>query len=343
MNFLIIFVCIVIIILLSGFIHYKYWRARLVRRLDQGSSILNTSMGPVEYASIGPEDGPVLLLSHGGGAGYDGVYLYDFLTKEGFRVICPSKPGYLRTPMEVGRTFEEHADMLAAVLDALGIQKKVAILGVSLGGPAAIQFAIRHADRTACLIMQDAVSQEYHPSKEAEESIIGRLFLSPPARKFLSWMMWILSYLWPRFTFKTYLQIESLYDKKRVAEIAEKVMSDPVEIRKFKVFADRISPLPLRAPGMDNEMMLTKKLPRYPLEGIKVPTLVTQSTMDRDVPRSHGDFVAKTVPNAESYYFSGCGHMFWFGEEWPRIRSKLVDFLKRNLAPPNLAEDFGLG
>jgi pimeloyl-ACP methyl ester carboxylesterase len=60
---------------------------------------------------------------------------------------------------------------------------EVAILGVSLGGPAALQFALRHKDICGGLIMQDAVSHEYHPSQEAEKSIIGRLFLSPMAGK----------------------------------------------------------------------------------------------------------------------------------------------------------------
>ncbi len=82
---------------------------------------------------------------------------------------------------------------------------------------------------------------------------------------------------------------------------------------------------------MDNEMVYAGKLPRYPLEDIKVPTLVTQSRMDRDVDRSHGDFVAETVLNTEAYYFDGCGHMFWFGKEWPKIKSKLISFLKKNM------------
>jgi len=288
-------------------------------------------MGPVEYISIGPEDGPVLLVSHGGGSGYDNAFLYDFLIKEGIRIICPSKPGYLRTPLEIGKTFEGHADMLASVLDALGVNKKVAILGVSLGGPAALQFAIRHHDRTACLVMQDAVSHEYHANQKAKKSILGKLFLSTFGRKFLSWMMTVSSHLMPKSTFMTYLQVETLYDNNTIKKIADEVMSEPLEVLKFKEFADMMAPLDLRAFGMDNEMVYAAKLPRYPLENIKVPTLVTQSKMDRDVDKTHGDFVAETVPNAETYYFNGCGHMFWFGSEWPNIKAKLINFLKKHI------------
>ncbi len=324
------FMVFLLVVITACFTHYIIWRAMLIKKLYARSSIVPTAMGPVEYISIGPADGPVLLLSHGGGSGCDNAYLYDFLVNEGIRIICPSKPGYLRTPLEAGKTFEEHADLLASVLDALGVNGKVAVLGVSLGGPAALQFALRHQDRTACLVMQDAVSHEYHASAEAENSILGKLFLSPSGRKFLSWMMTVLTYLMPKATFMEYLQVETLYDRKEIQKLADEVMGDPDEVRKLKDFADKIAPLDLRAPGMDNEMARASEIPRYPLESIKVPVLVTQSRMDRDVDKSHGEFVAQTVPNAEAYYFDGCGHLFWFGREWPGIKSRLASFLKNH-------------
>ncbi|MDP8263264.1 MAG: alpha/beta hydrolase [Candidatus Ancaeobacter aquaticus] len=320
---------ILLCVFIACFIHYKLWRSHLVKRLEQRSSIIKTAMGEVEYIIIGPADGPILLISHSGGSGYDNVFLYDFLVNEGFRIICPSKPGYLRTSLKVGKTFEEHADMFASLLDCLGIHEKVAILGVSLGGPAALQFALRHQERTACLIMQDAVSHEYHASKEAENSILGKLYLSSSGRKFLSWLMSVFTYLWPKQTFATYLKVETLYDRKQIKEIVNEIMKSHKETKKFKQFADMSAPLDLRAVGMDNEMIYASKLPRYPLENIKVPVLVTQSRMDRDVAKSHGDFVGKTVINAETYYFDGCGHMFWFGDEWPKIKTKLIEFLKK--------------
>ena len=41
------------------------------------------------------------------------------LAGEGFSVLTPSRPGYDDTPSSVGRTAEEAADALAALLDAL--------------------------------------------------------------------------------------------------------------------------------------------------------------------------------------------------------------------------------
>lgn len=48
----------------------------------------------------------------------------------------------------------QHADDLAAILDRAGIGKTV-VVGHAGGGPSALAFAVRHADRTAALVMVD--------------------------------------------------------------------------------------------------------------------------------------------------------------------------------------------
>ena len=41
---------------------------------------------------------------------------------EGYRVLTPSRPGYLRTPLEVGKTAAEQARAFSALLDTIGIK-----------------------------------------------------------------------------------------------------------------------------------------------------------------------------------------------------------------------------
>ena len=60
--------------------------------------------------------------------------------------ICPSRFGYLRTPIPQNASFEAQADAYAALLDHLHIEK-AAIIGLSIGGPSALLFALRHPDR----------------------------------------------------------------------------------------------------------------------------------------------------------------------------------------------------
>ena len=46
----------------------------------------------------------------------------------------------------------DQADAYALLLDTLGIER-AAVFGYSGGGPSAIQFAFRHAERTSALIL----------------------------------------------------------------------------------------------------------------------------------------------------------------------------------------------
>ena len=82
----------------------------------------------------------------------------------GFGVIAPARPGYGRTPLGEQGIAAEAADLLAALLDTLGIEK-VIVNCVSGGGPTGIWFAIRHPQKTQCLITECALTGNYdHPS-----------------------------------------------------------------------------------------------------------------------------------------------------------------------------------
>jgi len=111
-----------------------------------------TSAGQTEYADEGA--GTPVLASHGvcsngfvGGL-WTGRHV---LGEREFRFIAPSRFGYLGTPMPVGATAESQADAYAALLDHLGVDR-VIVVGFSAGATAAIQFALRHPDRTTALI-----------------------------------------------------------------------------------------------------------------------------------------------------------------------------------------------
>jgi len=93
--------------------------------------------------------------------GYDqGASLGEPFVEAGMGSIAISRPGYLRTPISVGRTAEQQADAIAALLDALALEQ-VAAHGISGGGPAAIHFAARHPDRITALLLTCAVSVGY--------------------------------------------------------------------------------------------------------------------------------------------------------------------------------------
>lgn len=57
-------------------------------------TFVETSVGVIEYADRG--EGPVLLSAHGSPGGYDqGLAMVEVFRKNGYRIISPSRPGYL--------------------------------------------------------------------------------------------------------------------------------------------------------------------------------------------------------------------------------------------------------
>lgn len=102
----------------------KKWLALLKEKLEQGSEVVQTARGPVEFTRQGVS--PYLLFFHGTPGGYDQNITADSFAEAGFGTITPSRPGFLRTPLETGRTFEEQADAFAALLDELKVDQVVA-------------------------------------------------------------------------------------------------------------------------------------------------------------------------------------------------------------------------
>ncbi len=97
-------------------------RAR--ERVSTGSTIVETARGPIEYATAG--DGPPVLVVHGAGGGFDqGMDLSKPLVERGFRVIAPSRFGYLGTPLPPDASPEAQADAHAALLDALSVPRMI--------------------------------------------------------------------------------------------------------------------------------------------------------------------------------------------------------------------------
>jgi pimeloyl-ACP methyl ester carboxylesterase len=75
----------------------------------------------------------------------------EWLRSAGFRILSPSRPGYVGTPLDSARRREQQADLLAALLDALSV-RRVGVLADSAGSPVGYVFAARHPDRVWGLV-----------------------------------------------------------------------------------------------------------------------------------------------------------------------------------------------
>ena len=72
---------------------------------------------------------------------------------EHYRVVAPDLPGFGRSPAPEGAvSYERYADVLARVLDDLGIGR-AHVAGLSMGGGIALTFAARHPERVRKLVL----------------------------------------------------------------------------------------------------------------------------------------------------------------------------------------------
>ena len=157
-------VTIVVVVFLYG--SFQADMAVAQSRIAKGSQIIDTAFGHIEYADAG--HGYPVLVVHGAGGGYDqGVILANILLDgNSYRVIAPSRFGFLHTPVpdvtNNKSSFAAQADVYANLLDKLNI-KKVAVFGFSAGGPSSIEFALRHPDKTSVLVLVSAVVHKEPP------------------------------------------------------------------------------------------------------------------------------------------------------------------------------------
>jgi len=120
-----------------------------VGQLDQ--SELRTPDGTVRYVDTGA--GAPVLLVHGifGGADAALRQLGPFVP-DGFRIIAPSRFGYLGSTLPAGASPARQADAFAALLDELGIEK-TAVVAACTGAASALRLAIRHPERVSALVL----------------------------------------------------------------------------------------------------------------------------------------------------------------------------------------------
>ena len=128
------------------------------------SQIAQTSKGPIEYTLTG--NGPMVLVCHGTSSNCFASEVTIPLVEAGFSVLTPSRPGYGRTPLNVGRTAAQAAQALIALLDSLSIQM-CSVIAISGGGPTGIALAAGLPQRVSHLILVEAVSSPENRPNEA--------------------------------------------------------------------------------------------------------------------------------------------------------------------------------
>jgi 2-hydroxy-6-oxonona-2,4-dienedioate hydrolase len=284
------------------------------RKLTDRARWIETPLGAIEYADEGV--GPPVLSIHGAGGGFDqGLFNFrEAVPGGGYRVIAPSRFGYLGSPAPNDASPELQADYFAALLDELAVDR-VAVVAHSAGALSALQLAIRHPHRVSCLIL--VVPGTWAPPLP-DEKPVGTL-LANPIVKYVAmksdFALWAFMKLAPTAL------IEFLGVPRHLQEHLSEAQRSSIE-----ELMRSILPVGPRLEGIELEGRFYQQLEPYPLERIRAPTLIVDA---EDVSTFRGsEYTASQIPGARFVRFHEGGHLL-AGHEG-QLRGAVSDFLRKH-------------
>ena len=285
----------------------------------QGSVLLATPCGPIEYQEAGT--GVPLLAVHGSGGGHDqGMAFAGGLAAQGIRVNAMSRFGYLRTPKPADASAAAQADAHVCLLDALGIPK-AAVMGGSAGAPSALQMAVRHPDRVSALVM--LVPLTYKPHTHADSA--------PPLPPWIE--ATVMRLIGSDFWFWSALHLARNQVIKLVLATPPELLqrASPQERARVDAMLGNILPVSLRAEGLCSDTAVGKHLLPSPLEAIRLPTLVISARDDRYGTYASAQYTASRIAGAKFIGFEEGGHT-WVGHD-DEVRAAIVELLLPSTRP----------
>jgi 2-hydroxy-6-oxonona-2,4-dienedioate hydrolase len=279
---------------------FKADLAQALARITQGSTLLQTAAGVIEVG-ITTGQRPLLMI-HGTGGGFDqGLQFAHHLIAADWKVIAPSRFGYLRTPFPANASSEAQADTFAALLDVLGIET-LPVLGGSAGALSAIQFALRHPAR--CTALVPIVPASYTPQRAQTPAAVPWAVSVTETLLQSDFLFWAGMRLAPNAIVKALLATDPAVVARASAE----------EQARVQRIAWNIFPVSQRVQGILNDAALSSHPAPVPVERIRVPTLAVSVRDDGFGTYAAAQHIATTVPGAKLLSYNTGGHV-WAGHD----------------------------
>jgi pimeloyl-ACP methyl ester carboxylesterase len=302
------------------FLLYSRDLSRARADANRGSQIVATAAGPIEYGERGT--GTPLLVIHGAGGGYDHglTHVADFADGD-FRVIAPSRFGYLGTPVPIETSPMAQADAHAALLAALRVNTAI-VVGISAGARSAAELAIRHPDRVTALIL--IVPGTYAPMSsvavEGSRASALVLWLVNNGADF-SW--WMTEKIAPSILI-------------RFIGVPPQVVASSSRAEQARVMriVRSIKPLTQRFAGINIDS--NPNLPRPSFDRITAPTLIISARDDLFNTSPAAEFAARTVPGAKLVIYDTGGHLLVGHQQ--DVRQLIHEFLSTQVSPSPLTD-----
>ncbi len=251
----------------------------------------------VHLRDEGPKDAPAIVLLHGSNADLHTWEPWAAALKSQYRVIRFDQVGHGLTGPDPKHDYSRAnyvADVLA-VADTLGLERFI-IGGNSMGGKHALAFAVAHPDRVAGLVLVDASGGpmlEDKADKDRKDSGGGNIGFTIAQTPGIN------------------LLVEQITPRSLIAQSLEQTVS--VKSVASEAAIDRYWEL-LRYPGNRRATLKRFGYPYEPLTeaevaAITAPTLILWGEEDRLIPLAAGQWLAKTMPNADLIAYPKIGHL----------------------------------
>lgn len=297
----------------------------ILPRVSIHPKITLTELGKVEF-DLTEGDGPVILASHGGLGGLDQArLLLAWLDPSQYRLLSPSRPGYLGTPLSSGKSFEAQADLFAALLDTLKIDK-AAVVTLSAGGPLGYYFAVRHPDRIWALVAIDSVSGSYN-MPETAGPISQAIFMSQPGQNFMK----MIGQKKPTWLLREMFHGIAYYNKQQMQTHIDFTLHTSEALAFARGLMETFNPYKPRLSGNNNDMALFQQLTHVPVEAVRCPTLIIHGTHDADVKFYDGVYAYEHIEGAERFWIEAGSHLgFWLSPHAAKAQVVAREFLYRH-------------
>ena len=273
--------------------------------MERRAETISTAAGAVE-AEVRGSGTPVLVL-HGSPGGIDAArVMRRFLPEDKFRTIVLSRPGYLGTPLGAGHaSIDREADLLAAVLDTVGVDR-AGVLAYSGGGPSAYRLAVRHPGRVTSLVAVAAVSARYDAPAP---SVSDRFMFGTPAGR---WLIGFLARHAPDQVVGGALEGEGSVRGEELKALTAGVLADPEQRAAVLAFATTVGTGGARRAGWQNDLRNFAAIGSLELDRVRCPVLLIHGDADTDAPIHYSYSARDALPDSRLIVLDRGTHLAFY-------------------------------
>lgn len=272
---------------------------------------IRTDAGVLRYHEAG--DGPPLLLLHGSGPGVTGWRNFRgnlAVFAEKFRCLVLEFPGFGVSDDFGGHPMVTALDAVVRFVDALGLDT-VDIIGNSMGGGVALNYAIAHPERVGKVVTIGGIGKNIFSPGPGEGIKLLQEFTEEPSRERL--IQWLHS-----MVYDPAVVTEELIEERWTQATDPATLDSARRMYSKAAFAMMVKAMEASdAPP-----------PWAMLHKVAAPTLITWGRDDRVSPLDMALIPMRTIPRAELHVFPNCGHWAMI-ERKDEFESAVLAFLTR--------------